>query len=77
MKRTFEEILREALSLSKRDRAELAERLVESLDTAKEESFRRLWITEALRRREEVLSGRVQTVTGDEALASVRRAVGF
>jgi hypothetical protein len=36
---------------------------------------RQLWAAEARRRRDEVRSGHVQTVPGDEALARVRRAV--
>jgi hypothetical protein len=34
-----------------------------------------LWIAEARRRRDDVRSGRVKTIPGDEALAQVRRAL--
>lgn len=37
---------------------------------------RKLWVTEVLRRREEVRSGRVKTIPGEEGLARVRRAFG-
>ena len=40
----------EALKLPVADRARLAERLLESLDTVTEEEHRRLWIEEATRR---------------------------
>jgi hypothetical protein len=35
----------------------------------------RLWITEAKRRRDEVRSGRVEAIPGDEALKKVRDIV--
>jgi hypothetical protein len=48
---------------------------VESLDPAEDGHVRALWVTEALRRRDDVRSGRVKTVPGEEGLARVRRAV--
>jgi hypothetical protein len=57
-------------------RALLADRLVESLDPAEDGYVRELWLTEALRRRDQMRSGQVRTVPGEEALARVRRAVG-
>ncbi len=76
MSMTMEQIVDEALALPSDARALLADRLVESLDPAEDGHIRRLWIAEASRRRDEVRSGRVQTVAGDEALAQVRRALG-
>jgi hypothetical protein len=35
----------------------------------------KLWLTEAKRRRDEVRSGKVKTIPGDEAIAKVRKAV--
>ena len=64
-----------ALSLPSEARVLLADRLVGSLDSVKDEKIHRLWVTEALRRRDEVHSGRVKTIPGDEALARVRKAV--
>jgi putative addiction module component (TIGR02574 family) len=72
---TVEQIVEEALSLPSEARALLADRLVESLDPAEDEFTRQLWAVEAARRRDDVRSGRVQTIPGDEALARVRSAV--
>ena len=75
MSMTVEQIVDEALGLPSEARALLADRLVESLDPAEDGYVRRLWVAEALRRRDDVRSGRVRTVSGEEALAQVRRAV--
>ncbi len=75
MKLTVEQIAEEALSLPSEARALLADRLVESLDPAEDESIRQLWVAEACRRRDDVRSGRVQTIPGDDALAQVRKAI--
>ena len=75
MNMTVEQIAEEALSLPIEARALLADRLVESLDPAEDGYIRQLWVAEALRRRNDVRSGRVKTIPSDEALARVRRAV--
>jgi putative addiction module component (TIGR02574 family) len=75
MSMTVEQIVDEALGLPSEARALLADRLVESLDPAEDGYLRQLWVAEALRRRDDVRTGRVQTVPGEEALAQVRRAV--
>ena len=72
MSKTVEQLSAEILALPREARALLADRLVESLDPADDEHFQKLWSVEALRRREEVREGRVQTIPGDEALARVR-----
>lgn len=71
-----EQIAEAALSLPHEARALLADRLVESLDSAEDDAIRRLWAAEATRRRDEVRSGQVKTIPSDEALARVRGAVG-
>ncbi|MGZ4987407.1 MAG: addiction module protein [Limisphaerales bacterium] len=73
---SLEQLAEAALSLTTEERAQLADRLVESLDPADDNSFRQLWTAEAVRRRDEVRSGKVKTIPADEALARVRRAVG-
>ena len=73
MPMTIDQIVKEALALPSEARALLADRLVESLDAAEDNRIDRLWATEAKRRRDEVRQGRVQTISGDEALARVRR----
>ena len=75
MSMTVEQIVEEALGLPSEARALLADRLVESLDPAEDGYVHQLWLAEAMRRRDEVRSGRVQTISGEEALAQVRRSV--
>lgn len=70
---TVEQITEEALALPSEARALLADRLVESLDPTEDGYVRQLWVKEALSRRDDIRTGRVQTIPGDEALARVRR----
>ncbi len=72
---TVEQIAEEALSLPSEARALLADRLVESLDPAEDGYVRQLWMKEARRRVEEVRSGSVATIAGEEAFAQVRAAI--
>ena len=76
MSLTLDQLADEAMQLPAASRALLAERIVESLDLAQTDEIQRLWAAEAIRRRDEVRSGRVQPIPGDEVLAEVRRIVG-
>jgi hypothetical protein len=76
MPMTVEQLAEEALALPSESRALLADKLVESLDTAALSRIDKVWLSEAKRRRDEVLCGRIQTIPGDEALAKVRRERG-
>ena len=77
MPMTIDELASEALALPSEARALLAEQLVQSLDAAAPAGrLDELWAAEALRRLAEVRAGRAQTISGDEAAARVRRAVG-
>ncbi len=73
---TIEQITSEAMQLPVSSRAELAEKLVESLDFPVDDETGRAWTAEALRRRDEVRSGRVQTIPGEQVLAEIRQMVG-
>lgn len=75
MSMTLEQLASEAMSLTSAERAQLAERLVESLDPSQIKQVQELWIEESLKRRDEVRNGRVQTIPGEEALAAARRAI--
>jgi len=70
-----EELTEAVLALPASTRASLAERIVESLDPLEDEKVRGLWATEALRRRDEVREGRVETIAETEVAESVRRLV--
>lgn len=72
---TVEQIAEEALSLPSEARALLADRLVESLDPAEDGYIRQLWVKEACRRIEEVRSGSVVTISGENAFVQVRTAI--
>ena len=75
MATTVEELADEAMNLPAESRARLADLLVESLDANELGQIDRLWVSEAKRRRDEVRSGRVETIPGDEALQKVRDAL--
>jgi uncharacterized protein with von Willebrand factor type A (vWA) domain len=73
---SLEELEKKAMQLPAAPRALLADKLVETLDSAELDKFQKLWAAEAIRRRDEVRSGRVKPIPGDEVLADVRRTVG-
>ncbi len=56
----------EALHLSVQERAQLAQRLLESLDDLTGAEAEQLWLIEAQRRSAEIDDGTVQLVSGDE-----------
>jgi Putative addiction module component len=64
-----EKLTEAALSLPSDSRALLADRLVESLDLINDEFLRTLWVTEAVRRRDEIRSGAVQAIPAQHVLA--------
>jgi hypothetical protein len=72
---TVEQLVEQAMDLPTESRARLADLLVESLDAVELGPIDRLWITEAKRRRDDVRSGRVEAIPGDEALKKVRDIV--
>jgi hypothetical protein len=72
MATTLEKVIEEAMTLPNESRAELADPLVQSLETGGLGSIDRLWITEAKRRRDEMRAGLVDTIPGEAALRKVR-----
>ena len=73
---TLDQITEEAMQLPAPSRALLADKLVESLESEDLDEIQRLWSAEAIRRRDEVRSGQVQPVPGEQVLEEVRRLVG-
>lgn len=69
---TSEEIFRDAMALPADARAELTERLVESLAQDISSEITTAQLAEVRRRITQVESGEVELVPGDEALARVR-----
>jgi hypothetical protein len=75
MAQTLEQLAEQALALSSESRAQLADLLVESLDTNALGRIDEMWLSEAKRRRDEVRNGRVKTIPGKAALQKVRDAL--
>ena len=66
-------IEQEALHLPLEDRAQLAQKLLLSLDTLSDEELEDVWLTEASRRARELDRGEVLPVPADEVRRKVRR----
>jgi Putative addiction module component len=72
---TVEQLIAEAMTLPGESRARLADLLVESLEGDDLGHIEQSWVTEAKRRRDEVRSGKVETIPGEKALRQVRDAI--
>ena len=72
MSRSVDDILAEALRLPREARADLARKLLASLDTMDEAETEELWIDEAIRRDDGLDSGAARAHPADEVLARVR-----
>ena len=75
--RTLEELITEVLSLPSASRVLLVEKLVESLEFDIDETIQTLWIAEAKQRRDEIRTGVVQPIPGEEALSQILRSVNY
>jgi putative addiction module component (TIGR02574 family) len=62
----------QVLSLPCEDRIYLADRLLESLNAPSREDIDRLWAEEAERRIEELDSGKVEAIPGEQVFAEIR-----
>jgi len=62
----------QVLSLPCEDRIYLVDRLLESLNAPSREEIDRLWAEEAERRIEELDSGKVETIPGEQVFAEIR-----
>lgn len=68
----IQKIENEALHLPRKERADLVQRLVLSLDTPTEEELRADWLAEAQLRAAELDDGSVQAVPGEEVMRKAR-----
>lgn len=68
-----EELYQKALDLDEKERAALAARLIESLDTEIEEGVEAAWLVEIERRMEELDSGKVRSIPWEEVRARLFR----
>ncbi len=67
------EILKEALSLSPAERAEIAERLLVSLDTPDRERVNELWAAEAEERLDAYEQGEISTIPAKQVFDRIGR----
>ncbi len=75
MSRHFDDIEAEALRLDLQGRAQLAEKLLLSLDAPSDEENLRLWVDEAERRLRDLRDGKAREIPSDEALRKARAAL--
>lgn len=68
----FKEIEQSALKLDEKDRAELAKRLLISLEESIDEDIEQAWIDEINRRKAQIESGEVESIPGEEVLEKAR-----
>ncbi|MHB8868067.1 MAG: addiction module protein [Thermoleophilia bacterium] len=73
---TIDELKRQALELDPSTRASLARDLLLSLDDLSDVEVERLWLEEAVRRDEEMASGKVEPIPMDEVFAELRASRG-
>jgi putative addiction module component (TIGR02574 family) len=75
MSSNLDQLTADAMKLPLRDRVQLAQRLVRTLDDEVESDTEALWFAESERRLEELRSGKVQGIDADEAFRSAREAL--
>lgn len=76
MSKTADELMEAAMHLPGRERARLADMLVESLDAEGLSEIDRLWLDVAMRRLDELRSGAVTPIDAVEAIRRARAAIG-
>jgi putative addiction module component (TIGR02574 family) len=75
MRTALKKIENDALKLSARSRARLAERLISSLEETAEPQAEREWLLEIERRSIELKSGKVKGVSADKVFKRARAAL--
>lgn len=68
----FEEIQNSALELDENHRAELAKKLIDSLDQHFDEDIEQAWIDEIKKRKAEIKSGKITPISGQEVHKAAR-----
>jgi putative addiction module component (TIGR02574 family) len=72
MSSDYKDIQLSALELDENHRAELAKKLIDSLDKKRDEDIEQAWTDEVKRRKEEIESGAVTPISGIEVLKAAR-----
>jgi len=73
---SLDQITEEAIKLPPASRALLADKLVQSLESEDPDEIQQLWSAEAIRRRDEIRSGQMQPIPGEQVIEEVRHLVG-
>ena len=69
----FNEIENSALKLDEKHRAELAKRLLESLEDPIDDDVEQAWIDEIENRKKQLETGKVSTIPADKVLKKARK----
>ena len=75
MAKLARELESQALKLSRRERARLAQRLISSLDQEVDADAEQLWLAEAERRLADLKSGKVAAIPAERVIRKVRAAL--
>jgi putative addiction module component (TIGR02574 family) len=75
MTETAEKVLSEALTLDTRERADVAARLLASLDGEPDHDVEAAWAAEVARRIEEIEAGRVELVPWEDVERRIEREI--
>jgi putative addiction module component (TIGR02574 family) len=68
----YKEIQQSALELDAKHRADLAKRLIDSLDQQIDDDIEQAWIDEIEKRKAEIKSGKVTPISGQEVHKTAR-----
>ena len=75
MSSNLDQLTADAMKLPLRDRVQLAQRLVSTLDAEVETDTEALWFAEAERRLAELRSGEVQGISAEDSFRNAREAL--
>ncbi|OHB74123.1 MAG: hypothetical protein A2Z25_19860 [Planctomycetes bacterium RBG_16_55_9] len=75
MSTDLKELEEKAMRLPPRQRAELAERLISSLDRLDDAEYERLWVEEAARRYEEYKKGNISGRLAEDVFRNARNKI--
>jgi len=73
----IEQLVEQSRQLSREERAELVDRLTIEMCSDGGPEYAAEWVQEAERRLDELNSGKVRAVPGDEVMARARKIVGL
>jgi putative addiction module component (TIGR02574 family) len=75
MSTDLDQLTADAMKLPLRDRVQLAQRLVSTIDDEVEADTQQMWFAEAERRLEELRTGTVEGIASDDAFRTAREAL--